>query len=76
MCNIATYTYCVYLYRSPGVEFLKILIQHLNQYGMHLFLLSHLDAGTSIGVSMVRGHHIYKTVWIPLIDETLQAHSA
>ena len=33
-------------------------------------------AGTSTSVykfhGVVRGHHIYKTVWIPVIDETLQ----
>ena len=33
-------------------------------------------AGTSTGVyefhTVVRGHHVYKTVWTPVIDETLQ----
>ena len=33
-------------------------------------------AGTSTGVyefnSVVRGHHVYKIVWTPTIDETLQ----
>ena len=33
-------------------------------------------AGTSTDIykfnTVIRGHHIYKTVWTPLIDETLQ----
>ena len=33
-------------------------------------------AGTSTGVyefhSMIRGHDVYKTIWTPVIDETLQ----
>ena len=35
-------------------------------------------AGDNTGVyefdSVVRGLHAYKTVWTPLIDETLQVH--
>ena len=37
-------------------------------------------AGPSAGVykmhSVIRGHHIYKTVWTSLIDETVQVHGA
>ena len=33
-------TYCIYLYRSPGVEFLEILIQLLNQCGIYFFLIT------------------------------------
>ena len=33
-------------------------------------------AGTSMGAyefhSVVRGHHVYKTVWTPIIDKMLQ----
>ena len=41
----------------------------------------HLDgriAGASTGVyefnSVVKGRHIHKTAWTPLVDETLQVH--
>ena len=36
--------------------------------------------GASTGVyelySVVRGHHIYKIVWTPLVNETLLVHGA
>ena len=28
----------------------------------------------NLTVTVVRDHHIYKTVWAPLIDEMLQVH--
>ena len=40
ICAILLPTYCVYLYRSPGIEFLKILIQHLNQCSIYFFLVT------------------------------------
>ena len=51
----------------------------------HIFASVHLGgqgqgrmAGASTSVyefnSVVRIHHVYKTVWIPLIDEMLQVH--
>ena len=40
ICAILLPTYYIYLYRSPGIEFLKILIQHLNQCGIYFFLVT------------------------------------
>ena len=61
MANICAVLLPPYHIRSPGVYFLKmILTQHLSQSGVSS---GHQDAGAS-------------TVWIPLIDETLQVHSA
>ena len=56
-------TYHIYLYKSSGVYFvIMILSQHLNQSGIYFFLVTGMQVPWSIGVSVVRSHHIYKTM--------------
>ena len=51
------------IYSDPGIYF---LIAHLGCQEWQVPVL----VFTSSIVHVVRGHHIYKTIWTPVIDET------
>ena len=68
------YMYHIYLYRSPGVYFLKMILTHLNQSGIYFFLVTWMQVPVLVLVWLEAITFI--KLWIPPIDEMLQVHSA